>query len=85
MSGEQPQARGASYYVRNPWRNRATAGFASASSLLTFTALFYALGGLPMPLVVLCVLLALGAFGFGLHARRRAADHDAAMLRDLGG
>ncbi|MBD9367470.1 hypothetical protein [Xanthomonas sp. XNM01] len=80
----QAPPRGAGYYVRNPWRNRATAGFAAASSLLTFTALFYAFGALPLLLVVPCVLLAVAAFGFGLYARHRAARQDAALFRELG-
>ena len=68
-----------SYYVRNPWRTRATGGFAGASMMLTITAVFYALGRLPLPLVGISVLLAVGAFGFGLYARRRAARFDAAI------
>ena len=69
-----------SYFVHNPWRTRATGGFAGASMMLTITAVFYALGRLPLPLVGLSVLLAAGAFGFGLYARRRAERFDA----DLG-
>ena len=69
-----------SYYVHNPWRTRATGGFAGASMMLTITAIFYALGRLPLPLVGISVLLASAAFGFGLYARRRAARFDA----DLG-
>jgi hypothetical protein len=66
-----------SYYVHNPWRSRATGAFAGASSMLTITAVFYALGRLPLPLVGISVLLAAAAFGFGLYARRRAARFDA--------
>jgi hypothetical protein len=66
-----------SFYVHNPWRTRATGGFAGASMMLTVTAIFYAFGRLPLPLVGISVLLAAGAFGFGLYARRRAARFDA--------
>ncbi|GAB3508099.1 hypothetical protein MNQ95_10880 [Pseudoxanthomonas daejeonensis] len=76
---DQPLPR-PSYYVNNPWRTRATGCFAGASMMLTITAIFYALGRLPLPLVGISVLLAMGAFGFGLYARRRAARFDA----DLG-
>ena len=79
MSDPQQPDRGPrrSYYVHNPWRTRATGGFAGASMMLTVTAIFYALGRLPLPLVGISVLLAAGAFGFGLYARRRAARFDA--------
>ena len=78
MSDPQQPDRGPrlSYYVHNPWRTRATGGFAGASMMLTVTAIFYALGRLPLPLVGISVLLAAGAFGFGLYARRRAARFD---------
>jgi len=68
-----------SYYVHNPWRTRATGAFAGASMMLTITAVFYALGRLPLPLVGISVLLAFCAFGFGLYARRRAARFDAGL------
>ncbi len=66
-----------SYYVRNPWRNVSAGAFAGASSMLTFTTVFYALGRLPLALVVISVALAGAVLGVGLYARRRAARHDA--------
>jgi len=74
QGGREPRR---SYYVHNPWRSRATGAFAGASAMLTITAVFYALGRLPLPLVGISVLLAAAAFGFGLYARRRAARFDA--------
>lgn len=66
-----------SYYVRNPWRNVGAGAFAGASSMLTFTTVFYALGRLPLALVAISVALALATLGFGFYARRRAARLDA--------
>ncbi len=40
-----------SYYVRNPWRPWVAGGMAGASTILTTTTLFYALGRLPLALV----------------------------------
>jgi len=87
VSGSEPpagsEAAGAprpSYYIRNPWRNWGAAAFAGASSMLTFTTVFYALGRLPLVLVGISVLLAMVAFGFGMYARRRAARFDADLF-----
>ncbi|KAF1686479.1 hypothetical protein B1992_07980 [Pseudoxanthomonas broegbernensis] len=66
-----------SYYIRNPWRPWASGAFAGASSMLTFTTVFYALGRLPLVLVGISVLLAVAVFVFGLYAHRRAARFDA--------
>ena len=77
MAEPQQDRERRSYYVHNPWRGRATVAFAGASMMLTVTAIFYALGRLPLPLVGISVLLAAAAFGFGLYARRRAARFDA--------
>lgn len=81
-SGQEPDrqdgtAPRSSYYVRNPWRPWVSGAFAGASSILTATAVFYALGRLPLPLVGISVLLAAAAFAFGLYARRRAERFDA--------
>ena len=80
---------------KSTWRNPETSAFRPVMTvmaapmakspimlrmMLTITAVFYALGRLPLPLVGLSVLLAAGAFGFGLYARRRAERFDA----DLG-
>ena len=76
QGGREPRR---SFYVHNPWRSRATGSFAGASMMLTITAVFYALGRLPLPLVRISVLLAAAAFGFGLYGRRRAARFDAGI------
>jgi hypothetical protein len=83
---EQPGARDParpSFYVHNPWRKYSAVGFAGSSMMLTVTTIFYALGRLPLPLVGISVLLALGVFGFGLYARRRAARFDAEVIAGL--
>ena len=79
MSGPQPPGSEPrrSYYIRNPWRPWVSGAFAGGSVILTLTTLFYALGMLPLALVGISVLLAAGAFAFGLYARRRAARFDA--------
>src|SRR5690606_40603263 len=59
-----------SYYVRNPWRNVGAGAFAGASTVLSVTTLFYALGRLPLVLVGASLVVAALAFGFGLYARR---------------
>ncbi|HET6396764.1 MAG TPA: hypothetical protein VFF91_07990 [Pseudoxanthomonas sp.] len=69
-----------SYYVRNPWRPWISGAFAGASSMLTVTTLFYALGRLPLALVAVSVALAAAVLGFGFYARRRAARFDAEHL-----
>ncbi|ADV26654.1 hypothetical protein Psesu_0801 [Pseudoxanthomonas suwonensis 11-1] len=69
-----------SYYVRNPWRNVGAGAFAGASTVLTVTTLFYALGRIPLALVGLSLLVAALAFGFGMYARRRAARIDASIF-----
>src|SRR5690606_41350406 len=69
-----------SYYVRNPWRNVSAGAFAGASTVLTVTTLFYALGRLPLVLVGAGVVLAALAFGFGMYARRRAAQVGAGIF-----
>ena len=74
------QAPRPSYYVRNPWRNVAAGAFAGCSTILTVTAIFYALGRLPLGAVGVSVLLAVAVFGFGLFARHRAARIDAGLL-----
>jgi len=66
-----------SYYRRNPWRPFASGAFAGAASLLTVTTLFYAAGMLSLLAVGIAAVLAVALFGFGLHARRRAARFDA--------
>ncbi|RRN80662.1 MULTISPECIES: hypothetical protein [Pseudoxanthomonas] len=71
-----------SYYVRNPWRNVGAGAFAGASTVLSVTTLFYALGRLPLVLVGASLVVAALAFGFGLYARRRAARVDAAIFGD---
>ncbi len=75
-----PQPPRPSYYVRNPWRNLGAGAFAGASTMLTVTTLFYALGRLPLVLVGVSLVLAALAFGFGMYARRRAARIDAAIF-----
>jgi len=72
-----------SYYVRNPWRMVAPAAFGGASTVLTVTTVFYALGRLPLALVVLSLVLAAAALGLGLYARRRAARVDARAFDGL--
>ena len=69
-----------SYYVRNPWRTVAAGAFAGASTILTVTAIFYALGRLPLGAVMISVVLAAISLGFGLFARRRAARIDAGLF-----
>ncbi|AKC87427.1 hypothetical protein [Pseudoxanthomonas suwonensis] len=71
-----------SYYVRNPWRPWASGAFGGASTVLTVTTLFYALGRLPLALVGISVLVAAAAFVFGLYARYRAARFDAEIGGD---
>ena len=72
--------RPSTYYVRNPWRGASSGAFAGASTVLTVTTLFYALGRLPLVLVGASLVLAALALGFGLYARRRAARIDAAIF-----
>ena len=69
-----------SFYINNPWRTYSAVAFAGSSMMLTVTTVFYALGRLPLALVGISVLLALGAFGFGLYARRRATRFDAEVI-----
>lgn len=69
-----------SYYVRNPWRPWVAGGMAGASTILTTTTLFYALGRLPLALVGISVGLAAAAVGLALYARHRAARFDAEHL-----
>lgn len=78
-AGAQPP-RPSTYYVRNPWRGASSGAFAGASTVLTLTTLFYALGRLPLALVFAGMVLAALAFGFGMYARRRAARIDAAIF-----
>ena len=72
---------GRTYYIRNPWRPWVSGSFAGASVMVTMTTLFYALGRLPLGLVVVSVLLAAAVFAFGFYARRRADRFDAEALR----
>jgi len=53
---------------------------AGASTILTTTTLFYALGRLPLALVGISVGLAAAAAGLALYARHRAARFDAEHL-----
>lgn len=69
-----------SYYVHNPWRAWISAGFAGGSMILTVTTVFYALGRLPLALVIASMVLAALSLGFGLYARQRAARFDAQVL-----
>ena len=82
MAGPQPErAPPRSYVIRNPWRRWVSGAFAGASSMLTVTTLFYALGRLPLPLVGISVLLAAAVFASGFYARRRADRFDAEAIR----
>jgi hypothetical protein len=76
----EPASRRPTYLIRNPWRKWPTAAFAGGSSMLTVTTLFYALGRLPLGLVVVSVVLAGLVSGFGFYARRRADQYDAQQL-----
>ncbi|MCR6686355.1 hypothetical protein [Pseudoxanthomonas sp.] len=78
------QAPRPSYYVRNPWRSVAAGAFAGCSTILTVTAIFYALGRLPLGAVGISVVLAVVVFGFGLFARQRAARIERGMARPPG-
>lgn len=53
------------------WQRRASFAFVIASTLITLTAIVFALGLLSLPAVVVAVALAAVAMGYGLYARRR--------------
>ncbi|MEL1265212.1 hypothetical protein [Pseudoxanthomonas putridarboris] len=55
------------------WLRQASVAFIVASTLVTLTAVGFALGLLSLPAVVVAVLLAAGAMAYGLYARRRAS------------
>ena len=89
MAGQAPRAEAEqatadnsrpSYVVRNPWRLWSSGAFAGGSTILTVTTLFYALGRLPLALVLVSVVLAALSFGFGFYARRRADRFDAQFV-----
>lgn len=75
--GQGDPAPRSSYFRRNPWRPWISGAFAGASTVLSVTTLFYALGMLPLALVGISALLAAAAFAFGFYARRRADRFDA--------
>lgn len=54
------------------WQRYASGALAGGSVVITMTLLFFAMGRLPLPGVVVAVLLSMALIGFGLYAMRRA-------------
>lgn len=55
------------------WLRQASVAFIAGSTLVTLTAVLFALGFLTLPLVLAGVLVAAALMGYGLYARRRAS------------